>query len=112
MVLKMDKTEKMVLTALKEQNPALHQQMAESGQLRAFLADQAEEINDQIINLATRIAAQHKANEAKSFQEKVGILNSANSMATEIVLAEMLQYPQDETSPQSQGETTPLAETI
>jgi hypothetical protein len=108
----MDKTEKIVLAALKEKSPALHRQLADSGKLRDFLTDQAEEIDSQIGTLMMELAAKQGANKAKSLPEKAGILKACESMATEIVLAEMLDFPQDETSPQSQGETMPLAETI
>ena len=105
----MDKTEKMVLAALKEKNPTLHRQLVETNKLRPFLADQSEQINDQIVTLSVHLASQQGANKAKSLVEKAGIHKTAEAMATEIVLAEMLEFPLDETSPQKQDETTPLA---
>lgn len=105
----MDKIEKMVLTALKEKNPALHRQLAETDKLRTFLADQSDQINDQIATLAVHLASQQGASKAKSLPEKAGIHKTADAMATEIVLAEMLEFPLDETSPQRPDETTPLA---
>lgn len=103
----MDKTEKMVLAAMKEKAPALHRQLANQGKLQSFLADQADQINDQISTLAVHLSSQRGMNQAKSLVEKAGIINTATLQATEIVLAEMLDFPQDETSPQKPDETTP-----
>jgi hypothetical protein len=93
----MDKTEKMVLAALTEKNPDLLQQLTRAGDLSEFVSTQAEEINQQIATLSAELATKQGAFKAKSFQEKVGILNTSDKMATEIVLAEMLEFPRDET---------------
>jgi hypothetical protein len=93
----MDKIESQVLAALKEKNPALLQQLTRDGDLSEFVSTQAEEINQQIATLGVELATKHGAFKAKSFQEKVGILNTTDKMATEIVLAEMLEFPRDET---------------
>lgn len=108
----MNKLETTVLTALKEKNPSLHRQLTEQGKLRAFLADQSEQINDQIATLAVHLASRQGADKAKSLPEKAGIHKTADAMATEIVLAEMLDFPQDETFPQRPDETTPSAMAI
>ena len=101
-------TEKLVMAALKEKAPALLQQLTQSGELRQFVMDQAEEITDQIGTLGMQIASKRGCFKPPfpDPMTKVGIMNMANSMATEIVLHEMLQFPQDETSPSSQDETT------
>ena len=99
----MDKT---IRLALKDKNPALFKELSATGKLTAFVTDLAEQMADQIVTLTLEIAAQNGANRAGSFQEKVGILNQARSLATETVLAEMLEFPQDETSLQSQDATT------
>ena len=100
-----------ILAALKEKAPALHQQMTEAGTLRAFVADQEEEINEQIATLGMKLAIKQGAFKTPELPlvEKAAILNRADKMATEIVLAEMLQFPLDETSPPSQDATTPSA---
>lgn len=108
----MDKIETMVLTALKEKNPALHQQLTEAGTLKAFLSDQAEEINSQIVTLTMELAPKMGHDKAKSLPEAAGILKACEASATETVLAEMLEFPLDETSLPSQDETTPSAMAI
>ena len=98
--------EKTVRLALKDKNPALFKELSATGELTAFAADLAEQINEQIVTLTLEMAEQNGANKAQSFQEKVGILNQARSLATETVLAEMLDFPQDQTFPQSPDATT------
>ena len=92
----MDKMETTVLRALKDKAPALHRQLADQGKLQSFLADQADQINDQISTLAVELSSQQGANKAKSLVEKAGIINTATLQATEIVLAEMLDFPTEE----------------
>jgi hypothetical protein len=108
----MDKTETMVLAALKEKSPALYQQLTDQGRLKAFLLDQAEEINSQIVTLTMELAARQRHDKAKSLAEGAGILKACEASATETVLAEMLEFPLDETSPPSRDETTPSAMAI
>ena len=92
----MDNMEKTVLRALKDNAPELHQQLTQQGKLMQFVTDQAAEIEDQISTLAVHLSSQQGMNQAKSLVEKAGIINTATLQATEIVLAEMLEFPQDE----------------
>lgn len=108
----MDKMENLVLLALQEKNLALHQQLTDQGRLKAFVTDHADQINDQIVTLTMELAARQGRNKAKSLPEGAGILKACEATATEIVLAEMLEFPLDETSPPSQDETTPSAMAI
>ncbi len=87
-----------VRAALKEKNPALFQQLTTAGTLTAFVQDQAEEINDQIVTLAHQIAAKQGCFKPPFLDplKQAGIMNSADKAATEIVLAEMLNFPTDE----------------
>lgn len=82
-----------VKQALKAKAPGLYRELEEAGTLRAFLEDQAEEINQQIATLTVELAGRQGANKAKSLQEKAAILKAADATATEIVLAEMLRSP-------------------
>lgn len=109
---KMDRMETTVLRALKEKSPALHQQLTDQGKLKAFVTDQADEINDQIVTLTMQLAPKMGHNKAKSLPEAAGILKACEATATEMVLAEMLDFPLDETSPQRPDETTPSAMAI
>ena len=103
----------LVCKALKDKNPALHKQLADSGKLTEFVSNLAEQINEQIVTLAVEIANKNGMSRKpeRSLLDKAGILKQAESLATEIVLAEMLDFPQDEASPQRPDETTPLATT-
>lgn len=107
-------TEKLVLAALKEKNPALHRQLERSGKLREYVSDLAGEISDQRTTLTMEIASKHGLQAAQKTDpiKAVGIMNMADKLATETVLAEMLDFPQDETSPPSRAETTASAITI
>ncbi len=107
--MQMRNMETLVLKAMRDKAPELHRQLTESGQLRAFVTEQAEEINSQIATLMVELASKQGANEAKTLPEKAAILNTADKMATEIVLHEMLQFPQDETSLPSRDVTTSSA---
>ena len=107
----MNNTETMVLQALKDKAPDLHKQLQASGDLKAFLKERAEQIADSSMTLTQEIAKKHCRDKAKTLEEKAGILKMAESMANEKVLAEMLEFPQDETSPSSPAATTPLDQT-
>ena len=108
----MDNIEKTVLAALKEKAPTLHADLSATGKLRAFVANQAEEIDEQIVTLTMQMAPKMGHDKAKSLTEGAAILKACEATATEIVLAEMLQFPLDETSPQSPDSTTPSAMAI
>ena len=101
-------SQKMVLQALKEKNPALHRELERSGKLAAYISDLDDEINEQIATLTMQIASKNGLHQTpeRPYLEKVGILNMADSMATEVVLSEMLEFPQDETSQQNPEEIT------
>ena len=101
-------TEKLVLAALKEKSPALHRQLAQSGKLQAFVKERSEEIADQRATLTMEIANRNGLQKADPMKA-VGIMSQADSLATESVLSAMLEFPQDETSPQRPAETTPSA---
>lgn len=110
--MQMDNLEKMVLAALKDKAPSLHKELAASGKLRAFVTERADEINSEITTLTAEIA--HKQPEyknAKTLMERAGVLKMAEFLAMERVFAEMLEFPQDETSQPSQDETTASAMT-
>jgi len=102
----MSNTLNLVRAALKDKNPSLYQELSKAGSLSTFLEERTDEIQDQITSLMMEIRA--KGNwESLPLPELAANLKMAHAQATEIVLAEMLEFPQDETYPQSQGETTP-----
>lgn len=95
---------------LKEKSPTLYRRLAESGELDEFVTTRAEEISDAVGTLTMEIAAKNGANKTTDYMEKVGILNMAQSQAREIVLAEMLEFPQDdpETDLEEEGPMDPF----
>lgn len=103
------KTEQIVLQALKDKAPALHKDLAASGGLRAFVSGRAEEINSLTTSLAHRMANQAGYSKTDNPIERQRIMNGILPQAREIVLAEQLEFQQDETSRPSQAETTASA---
>ena len=106
MVKQMDNLEKMVLQALKDKAPAMHKELQVSGEIKAFVKEIAEQIADSVITRTQEIARKQGRDKAKTLEEKAGILKMSEALANEQVLAELLEFPQGETSPSSQGETT------
>jgi hypothetical protein len=99
-------TTELVKAALKDKNPALHKQLTAKGELNKFATDLAEQINSQAVTLT-------QADRVREGWDKLGPVESAarmrtaNSLNREAVMAEMLEFPQDETSLQKPDETTP-----
>ena len=98
----MDNMEELVLAALKNKAPELLKDLKEGGELNEFVKDRAEEINSLTTSLAHQIAEKQGHGKTDDPLEKTGIMNSAIQAAREIVLAEQLEFPPDETSPQNQ----------
>ncbi len=96
----------LVLEALKNKAPALHKSLEASGKLREYVQDLAEQINSQVVSLT-------QAQRAQQGWDKLGPLECAarmrmaDSLNLELVLAQLLEFPQDETSRPSPDETTP-----
>lgn len=101
-----------VRLALKDKNPALFKELQMRGGLNDFLSERTAEIQDAIVSRTMEIARWQGLTEATNPMDKAAMLKVAESLAVEEVLAEMLEFPQDETSPPSQGATTHLAATI
>ena len=95
-------TANLVKAALKNKNPDLHRSLQQKGELNAFAVDLADQISEQVVTLT-------QAQRIKEGWDKLGPMECAARMRTasslnrELVLAEMLEFPQDQTSPQSQG---------
>ena len=88
-------TYSLVKAALKEKNPALFKELSASGELHQFVTERADEIQDEIATLTMELSA--KARKATSDPMEVAqILKGYDSMAREIVLAEMLEFSQDD----------------
>lgn len=102
----------LVRNALKDKNPALFRDLQMRGGLKDFLAERTQEIQDAIVSRTMEIAKGQGLTEATSPLDKAALLKVAESLASEEVLAEMLEFPQDETSQPSPDATTPLAAAI
>lgn len=105
----MNPTETMVLQALKDRSPSLHAELAGSGQLNSFVKERAETISSLTTSLAHRMANQFGYGKTDDPMERARIMNGVLPQAREIVLAEQLEFPPDETSRPSQDETTASA---
>ena len=95
------RTDNLVKEALKAKAPSLHKSLAESGGLTKFVADLAEEINSQVVTLTQQDRARGKWDDLGPM-ECAAKMKMADVLNQETVLAEMLQFPQDETSLQNQ----------
>lgn len=88
-------TTDLVKSALKEKNPALYKELAATGELIPFVQERADEIQDAIVSLTMKLS--NKARMAASDPMEVAqILKGYESIAREIVLAEMLEFPSDD----------------
>ena len=90
------------MEALKHKSPLLMEELRLRGNLEAYIEEMASEISSATTSLALQIAKKHGYDQVKTMMEGVALLNGAIPLAMEIVLAEMLEFPQDETSPQNQ----------
>lgn len=88
-----------VKAALMDKAPALYSSLRKSGKLNAWVKDKAEEINAAIGARAREIAEHHGYSKLLQTDpmKAVGTMNMAKSLATEAVLAEMLEFPPAQT---------------
>lgn len=93
-----------VLLAIKDKAPQLHRQLRANGELNQYAADLAEQIQENVGIEARKIAEHHGYSKLLKTEpmKAVGVMNMAGVLAREIVLAQMLEFPPEETSPPSQ----------
>ena len=85
----------LVKAALKEKNPALFKELSASGELHQFVTERADEIDSETVTLMMELSA--KARKATSDPMEIAqLLKGYDAMARETVLAEMLDFPQDD----------------
>lgn len=90
-----------VLLAIKDKAPALHKSLAASGKLNEYAQELADQISSEVVSMT-------QEDRIRNNWDKLGPMVCASKMKVaaslnqEQVLAEMLDFPQDETSPQSQ----------
>jgi hypothetical protein len=97
----------LVKAALLDKAPALHKQLQESGKLTEYVQDLADQISSEIVSMTQAQRMQGKWDNLGPL-ECARRMKSAENLNQEKVLAEMLEFPQDETSQQNQDETTSL----
>ena len=83
-----------VRLALKDKNPALFKSLAASGELDQIVTERADEINSEIVTLMMELSAKARKTAADPM-ELAQILKGYDAMAREIVLAQMLEFPQE-----------------
>lgn len=107
-------TENLVRLALKDKAPGLLRELTASGKLGEFLADRADQMREATVTLSMDLAENKGYSKTLETDpmKAVGILKEAKALARERVHAEMLEFPQDETSQSSPGETMSSAPTI
>src|SRR5574343_843471 len=93
--------QELVQGALKEKNPTLYLQLKKSGDLGRYTTDLAEQINSEIVSLTMQDRLVGRWDDLGAM-ECANRMKVAQSLNQEKVLAEMLEFPQDETSQQSQ----------
>lgn len=91
----------LVKEALKEKAPALHKSLQATGKLNEYATDLAQQIHSEINTMTAEDRRRGKWDKLPPM-ELVGKLNQARALNREKVLADMLEFPQDETSPPSQ----------
>lgn len=96
----------LVKEALKHKAPALHKSLAASGQLNQYATDLAGQMQSEINSLTMEDRARGKWGQLPAM-EQVGKMNMAKAINRERVMAEMLEFPQDEISPQKPDAITP-----
>ena len=94
-------THRLVKEALKAKAPQLHQQLADQGALTQYALDLAEQINSQVVTMTQADRASGKWDNLGPM-ECAARMKMADALNQETVLAEMQQFPQDETSLQKQ----------
>lgn len=93
--------------ALKDKSPELYAGLKAKGELNAYVSDLKDQISSQVVSL-TMAQRQRENWDRLGPMEVVRRMNMAQAAYREQVLNDMLEFPRDETSPPSQGETTPL----
>lgn len=106
-------TVNLVLVALKNKAPELHKSLESKGKLNEYTQELASQISSAVSQRAREIAqAQGYSKLMQTDPMKaVGVMNTALALAREEVHAQMLEFPQDETSPPKPGATTPSDQT-
>lgn len=94
-----------VEAAIKDKAPALHKQLAASGALREYVQDLSSQISSVTVDLTQAQRLREKWDDLGAI-ECAAKMRMAAALNREVAMAEVLQFPQDETSPPKPDETT------
>lgn len=83
--------------ALKDKEPKLHAELKAAGKLQAHLQELEDQVAQQTVDAVQTQRLAEKWDNLGSM-ESAGRMRTAASLAREAALAEVLQFPQDETS--------------
>ena len=101
-------TVNLVKAALKETAPGLHRKLVQSGGLNEYVQTLAEEISSRVVTLTQAQRAREKWDRLGPM-ECAARMKMADALHLEMVLAEALEFPRDETSPSRLDGTMPSA---
>lgn len=112
MELQMSNVQTLVRDAIKDKMPDLFKELQMRGGLNEFVTEKAEEIQDAIHNREREIALAQGYNQLLQSDpmKAAGVMKMAGALAREEVFAEMLEFPQGETS-QPRPDATTLSAT-
>lgn len=92
-----------VSLALKDKNLALYKELAASGQLNEYVTNLADEIQSEIVSLTQEQRIKGKWDRLGPM-ECASKMKVAHSLNRELVLAQMLEFPQDTTDEEAAAE--------
>lgn len=94
-----------VLLAIKDKAPALHKSLAASGKLNGYAQELADQINSETVSMTME---DHRRNRWDKLDPmaRAAKMNAAKAINREAAMAQVLEFPQDETSPANQDATT------
>jgi hypothetical protein len=88
--------------ALQEKAPSLHADLAKAGTLGQYVTDLTNSISSEIVTSVMEARGRGKWDQLGPM-ECARKMKAQESLETERALAQMLEFPQDETSPPSEG---------
>ena len=98
-----------VEAALKDKAPKLHASLQAAGELRGYVSELASQISSEVVSLTQEQRLREKWDSDPA--TLVGKLNQARARNREVVMHDLLEFPQDGTSQPSPGATTDSAPT-
>ena len=98
----------LVQAALKDKAPALYQQLAAKGELDSYLNDLASQVSSETVDLTMQDRQRGQWDKLGPV-ECAARMKMASALNNERVMADLLEFPQDETSPPRPDETTSSA---